>query len=88
MSYRIILSPLASADLKRLDKAIAQRVYIKMHWLSENFERIKPEALTGRYAGLFKFKIGSYRLVYRINHADKTLYVTFIDHRKDAYREH
>lgn len=88
MSYTFKLSPLAAERIRRLDKVIAGRVMRRLAWLSENFEKLKPEPLTGRYAGLYKFKIGSYRVIYSINHEKKTLNVVLFNHRKDAYREH
>ncbi|MBI3930459.1 MAG: type II toxin-antitoxin system RelE/ParE family toxin [Chloroflexi bacterium] len=88
MSYSVRLSTSASVRVKQLDNVIAQRVFNKIKWLSENFENLRPEPLTGRFGGLYKFRIGSYRLIYSINHTEKVLYILFFDHRKDAYRKH
>lgn len=86
MSYTFKLSSLAGDRIRRLDRGIAGRVMKRLAWLSENFEKMKPEALTGRYAGLFKFKIGDYRVIYSIDHEKKMLNVVLFKHRKDAYR--
>ena len=88
MSYGFILSPVAAERIRRLDRVLAGIVLRRLNWLSENFEQLKHEALTGRYAGLYKFKIGDYRVIYSIDHQKKTLHVVLFDHRKDAYREH
>ncbi|MBI4181232.1 MAG: type II toxin-antitoxin system RelE/ParE family toxin [Chloroflexi bacterium] len=85
MSYTFRLSPVAGDRIRRLDREIASRVLRRLAWFSENFEKMKPEALTGLYTGLFKFKIGDYRVIYSINHEKKTLNVVLFNHRKDAY---
>lgn len=87
MSYTFKLSHVASDRIRRLDKQIASRVMKRLAWFSENFEKMKPEALTGRYAGLFKFNIGDYRVIYSINHEKKTLHVVLFNHRSVAYRD-
>ena len=60
MSYTLRLSPVAADCIRQLDGMIAERVMKRLKWLSENFETLKPEALTGRFVGLYRFKIGSY----------------------------
>ena len=86
MSYTFKLSPRARDRIKRLDREVASRVMKRLAWFSEGFEKMKPEALTGRYSGLFKFKIGDYRVIYSINHERKILNVVLFNHRNIAYR--
>ncbi|MCS7016815.1 MAG: type II toxin-antitoxin system RelE/ParE family toxin [Gemmatales bacterium] len=54
----------AETDLARLDKPVAQRVLRKLRWLAENFEAITPETLTGQWQGIFKLRVGDYRVLY------------------------
>ncbi len=86
MSYTVLLSPTASVSIKQLDRTTAQRVLNRIKWLSENFEQIKPVQLKGKYTGLFKFRIGNYRLVYSIDHNKRIINGIYFAHRKDAYR--
>ena len=86
MSYSLSLSPVAADRIRQLDRMIAERVMKRLKWLSENFEKLKPEALTGRFDRLYKFKIGSYRVIYSISHEEKTLNVVLFGHRRDVYR--
>ncbi|MDP3879354.1 MAG: type II toxin-antitoxin system RelE/ParE family toxin [Dehalococcoidales bacterium] len=86
MSYSVRFSASASARIRQLDNVIARRVLNRIKWLSENFETLSPEPLTGSYAGLYKVRIGSYRLVYSIDHEEKLLNIILFDHRKDVYR--
>lgn len=43
--------PQATNDLLRLDKPVAQRIANKLKWLSQNFEELMPETLTGEFKG-------------------------------------
>lgn len=43
------------------------------------------KALKGQLAGLFRYRIGDYRVVYRIDEAGGVVIVTVIAHRRDVY---
>lgn len=77
----------ASADLGRLDAAVIQRVLRKLRWLAENFESTKPEALTGSLGGLFKLRVGDYRIIYEADREHSLLTVHMVGHRREIYKE-
>ncbi len=68
-------------DLGRLDRPIAQRVLIRLRWLAENFETITPEVLKGQWQGVFKLRIGNYRVLYTCDKAQQNITVHFVRHR-------
>ena len=72
MTYQVKFMPQAVDDLSRLDKVIARRILTKVRWLSENFDNLTPEVLIGEWKGLFKLRIGSYRLVYTVSQKDRS----------------
>ena len=47
--YAVDFTPTAESDLARLDAPFAQRVLKRLRWLSENFEALRPEPLTGKW---------------------------------------
>jgi len=63
MTYQVKFMPEAVDDLSRLDKVIARRILTKVRWLSENFDTLTPEVLISEWKGLFKLRVGSYRVV-------------------------
>jgi mRNA interferase RelE/StbE len=70
-------------DLKQIDKDQAGRILQKI----ETELPLKAEtlpALTGRFAGLRKFRIGDYRVIFTI--IGDTALILRIKHRRDAYR--
>jgi len=80
---------LASAvrELERLDKSQGQRLVERIRWLADNLEDIKPEALKGGLAGLFKLRTGDYRIIYEIIRDEKIIVIHQIGHRSEIYRK-
>lgn len=87
MGYRVELLPEAADDLRRLDKPVAQRVMRRLRWLSENLGTVEPESLTGEWRGLFKLRVGSYRVLYTLDEDEKAITVHLLGHRRDIYKK-
>lgn len=77
----------AQRDLAALDPQVARRIAKRLQWLVDHFEQIHPEALTGELADRFKFRVGDYRALYKIVHAEKMLVVYRIRHRREVYQD-
>lgn len=77
----------ASRELERLDPPVGRRIVQRIRWLAENIENIKPEALKGDLAGLFKLREGDYRIVYEIVHEDRLVIIHSIGHRSQIYKK-
>jgi mRNA interferase RelE/StbE len=86
MGYRVEFVPKAVDDLQRLDKTIAQRILGKLKWLSQCLDDLTPEILAGEFKGLYKLRVGSYRVIYTVNRDDRLLKVYLIGHRRDIYK--
>lgn len=85
--FQVDFTPVAESDLARLDKSVAQRVLKKIRWLAENFETITPETLAGPWQGVFKLRVGDYRVLYTCNRAKQKILVHFIRHRREVYKQ-
>ena len=86
MTYQVKFVSEAAEDLIRLDKVIAQRILTKIRWLSDNFDNLTPKVLTSEWKGLFKLRVGSYRVVYTISQKDQLVTIHLIGHRRDIYK--
>ena len=86
MSYRIELREEAVHDLEILDSSVVDRILKKLDWLKENFELITPVPLKGELKGLFKLRVGDYRILYTHNKRQKLISIHLIGHRRDIYR--
>ncbi len=63
MSYKIEYKSSVIRDLKKMDKRAARRILQQLETgLSENPDR--GVSLTGQFKGLFKYRIGGYRVIY------------------------
>lgn len=83
MSYKIAFKKSVSRDLKKISKEQAKRI------LREIEEKLPKKAdtfppLKGRFAGLRKFKVGDYRVIYAI--IEDTALILRINHRRESYR--
>ena len=76
----------AIRDLGQLDTAIARRVHKRLYWLCSSLDSVTPEPLTGKLSGLFKLRVGDYRVLYEIVRNEKKIIIHAIGHRRDVYR--
>lgn len=84
--YQVIILPKAFEDLSKIDKAVVNRITDKLTWSSENIENMTPLSLKGDFSGLYKLKVGDWRIIYDIDHKKKVITVHKIGHRKEIYR--
>jgi mRNA interferase RelE/StbE len=72
MGYSVKFTSDATADLRILTSTIQERIFLKIRWLSENFKGVNPQALSADLRGLFKLRVGDYRVIYSFD--DGTIY--------------
>ena len=84
MAYNIVYKKSVQRDLKRLSKAEARRVLNQVEEeLAKNADTYP--VLKGQFAGLRKYRVGDYRVIYAILGDD--VLVLRIGHRKDVYKK-
>ena len=83
MAYRILYKKSVQRDLKRLAKAEARRILDRFEEdLSKN-----PESyplLKGEFAGLRKYRLGDYRVIFTLLDEDVT--ILRVGNRRDVYK--
>ncbi len=85
--YRIRILKAASQDLERLDKPTGRRIVQRINWLAANLDAIRLEALTGDLAGLYKLRVGDYRIIYQVLWDEETIVIHAVGHRREIYRK-
>lgn len=85
--YDIQFLDAAIDDLTRLDSAIARRIVARLNWLVENLGDVEHIPLKGNLSGLFKLRVGDFRVLYQPLHQEQLLVVHQIGHRRDVYRD-
>ena len=84
--YHVHILDSATRELARLDKPTGRRIVERINWLAANLDKIRPESLTADLAGLYKLRIGDYRVIYEIVHDEQTVVIHAIGHRREVYR--
>ena len=85
--YHIRILKAASRELAHLDKPVGRRIVERINWLAGNLDDIQHEALTGNLTGLYRLRIGDYRVIYEIVHNEKTIVIHAIGHRREIYQK-
>ena len=83
---KVVLNKKAQKQFERLDSVIKKRVtelFDELE-LSSN-PRSKGKALAGELSGLWRYRVGDYRVVYDIADSEMTIYAIKIAHRKEVY---
>jgi len=83
LSFKIAFKNSVARDLKRIDRDQAERILKKIE--SELPEKAETfPILSGKFAGLRRFRIGDYRVIYSI--VGDTALILRITHRRESYR--
>jgi len=84
LAYNVVYKKSVRRDLKKLSKAEAQRILNQIEEdLSEDGDTYP--LLKGQFAGLRKYRVGDYGVIYAILGDD--VLVLRIGHRKDVYEK-
>lgn len=84
--HKLVFSLEGRASLSSLDKGIAQRVLDKLKWLIQNIGSITPIPLRGDLSGLYKLRVGDWRVIYEVNYDERIIVVHKFGHRKEVYK--
>ena len=75
--------------LKKLDK---QTQRIVMNWITKNLKgtidpRIHGKPLKGNLSGIWRYRVGDYRIFARIEDGKMIVFLFDIGHRREVYRK-
>ena len=88
MAWRIEFVPAAAKELKKLGRSEAARIIATLETRIATLDEPRQlgSALTGDLVGLWRWRIGDYRVVARIEDERVTILVVRVAHRKEVYR--
>ncbi len=86
LSWQIRLNPKTEKDLRKLDKNVQKRIFQYLNRLTtlEN-PHLLGKALQGDLQGLWRYRVGDYRLVCQILDNELLILVVKVGHRKNIY---
>lgn len=85
MNYQVEFTLEAIDSVEKLTSAIQERILKKISWLSENLDDLTPQALSADLSGLFKLRVGDYRIIYSFDPNRQCITVHKVGHRRDIY---
>jgi len=83
LAYNIVYKQSVARDLAQLDKTEAQRILGRLEKDLAEKADVFP-SLKGKFAGLRKYRVGDYRVIYTIIEND--VFILRIGHRRDVYK--
>ncbi|HEX7677562.1 MAG TPA: type II toxin-antitoxin system RelE/ParE family toxin [Thermoanaerobaculia bacterium] len=72
-----------SRELRRLDRQVAVRIVDRIERDLASPD-LRPLPLSGPFEGLFKLRVGDYRVIYALS--EDSVQIIRIAHRRDVYR--
>ncbi len=87
MAYNVFLHREAKKDIKKLHPQIRRRIIDALDDIAEN-PKLQGYKLLSGYANLYRYRVGNYRIVYRIH--DEELEVLILDAkpRGEVYKKY
>lgn len=84
--YAVKIAPAAERQIKKLPRPEQQRVVTCLDSLTKTPRPSGVEKLS-QTPGLWRVRVGDYRVIYCIEKAASLVIVLIVRHRKDAYRD-
>jgi mRNA interferase RelE/StbE len=86
LNYKVKWNEKVVDDLKNIDKKQAGKIIDKInnYLIKEPVSLGKP--LKGMFKGMYRFRIGDFRVIYTINKEEKEINIMVIGHRKKIYK--
>ncbi|MBW1699690.1 MAG: type II toxin-antitoxin system RelE/ParE family toxin [Deltaproteobacteria bacterium] len=87
MAWTVRISNIAERQLRKLDRPVQRRI---LDWLNDRIEGCKDprhfgEPLRGSHAGLWRYRVGDYRILCEIQDQNVVVLVIAIGHRSSIY---
>lgn len=87
MIWKVEFDDRARKELRKLDKQTQDRIlkWLRTNLATEEDPRRTGKSLKGRMKGLWRYRVGDYRIVSQIQDEQVLILVIRIGHRRDVY---
>lgn len=87
MVWRIDFTKTADKAMRKLDKQVAARIFEELDEVAAlDDPRSRGKALTGNLSGLWRYRVGDYRIVCDIEDGVLVILVVDVAHRSRIYK--
>ena len=81
--YRLFYTAEAKKQIAKLDERLKVKIKEALEQIAEN--PLRGKVLSQELKGRFSYRVGDYRIIYRVYHQEITILVLTIGHRRDVY---
>jgi mRNA interferase RelE/StbE len=85
VAYRVEIRDSARKTLRAFERDVRRQLGLAIDEIGENPRRPGVEALQGE-KGLYRYRSGSYRIIFSIRDDELVVLIVDVDHRKQVYR--
>ena len=85
MVFEVVFNDASKKDWEKLDHSVQVRISKSIDKLTTHPVEF-GKALTGKLAGLFRLRVGDFRIVYKVIYSKKTVEVMVVCHRSEVYK--
>jgi mRNA interferase RelE/StbE len=86
LAYNVIWHEGTLKDLKKLNRTSVKKIVAKVkNYLIQDPVKLGTP-LKGNLKGLYRYRIGEYRVIYVIDQAEKKIIILKINHRRKIYK--
>ena len=86
MVYNVIYADAIEKDLRKIDKQTVKRLLAKIETMLVLDPYHAGLPLKGLHKGLWRYRVGDFRIIYKIIENKIIILVLRIDHRKNIYK--
>jgi mRNA interferase RelE/StbE len=84
--YKINFQPSVEKDLRKLSSENCDRLLARIEKLANEPLPVQSLKLKGT-EGLYRIRVGDYRIVYEVDLLSKSILIHYVRHRREVYRD-
>jgi mRNA interferase RelE/StbE len=79
----------ARKELRKLDSSVQKEIlsYLRLRIMESNNPRVFGQSLSGNKAGLWRYRVGNYRIICKIEDDILVVFVIGVGPRKEIYED-
>jgi len=87
LTWNIEWDDRARKELRKLDSSVQKEIlgYLRTRIAESNNPRVFGQILSGNKAGLWRYRVGNYRIICKLEDNILVVFVVGVGHRKEIY---
>jgi mRNA interferase RelE/StbE len=88
LTWTVEIASTAARQLAKLDRPAKERIrrFLRERLATEEDPRRIGKALQGKHAGLWRYRVGDYRLICQLRDERRIVLLVTVAHRREVYR--